>query len=130
MGVTASTGMAASCIGGHTLHYYLGFGPNMAKQSLKVVLQRIRSNAGALQRWRRLKVLVIDESTCGCARHGGRSISRLFQVSLIDADTFDRLVKVGGAIFGASRSHDPFGGIQARPSCTPPKQRADDRESS
>lgn len=74
--VTASTGMfsfilrhcypfdllagSAACdIGGVTLHSFAGVG--LGVDSSKILLRKIRRDAAALMRWRRVRVLVIDE---------------------------------------------------------------------
>ncbi len=61
VGVTASTGMAAVGIGGLTLHYFAGFTGAVGTQTLANVLKRVRSNPSARERWKKLKVLFIDE---------------------------------------------------------------------
>lgn len=62
VGVTASTGMAAVNIGGMTLHFFAGFPGDISKHSFTNVKKKIMRNAGAKERWERVRVLVIDES--------------------------------------------------------------------
>ncbi|KAL7408763.1 hypothetical protein BDY24DRAFT_346077, partial [Mrakia frigida] len=58
--VTASTGIAASFIGGSTLHSFAGIG--LGSFSVATHLKGINSNEHLRARWLRTKVLVIDES--------------------------------------------------------------------
>ncbi|KAK0200720.1 PIF1-like helicase-domain-containing protein [Desarmillaria ectypa] len=58
--VTASTGMAASNIGGQTLHAWGAVAPTV--DDLDNLIKCIRTCRPALQRWKKAKVLIIDES--------------------------------------------------------------------
>jgi len=87
--VTASTGLAACSIGGVTLHSFAGFG--LGKESVPILLRKIRRNLKAKMRWIRCKVLVIDE------------------ISMVDGGLFDKLEEIARII---RRINRPFGGIQ------------------
>ena len=58
MFVTASTGIAAVNIEGSTIHSYAGIG--LAKEERGILLRKV--NLLAKERWRKTRVLVIDES--------------------------------------------------------------------
>lgn len=87
--VTASTGLAACNIGGVTLHSFAGIG--LGKDEVPELVKKVKRNQKAKQRWLRTKVLIIDE------------------VSMVDADLFDKLEQVARSIRNNGR---PFGGIQ------------------
>lgn len=87
--VTASTGLAACNIGGMTLHSFSGIG--LGKEDVNVLVKKIRRNPRAKNRWLRTKVLIIDE------------------VSMVDAELFDKLSQVGRIMRNNGR---PWGGIQ------------------
>lgn len=87
--VTASTGLAACNIGGCTLHSFAGVG--LGKEPVDVLVKRVKRNRTAVERWRRTKVLIIDE------------------VSMIDAELFDKLEYVAREV---RKSTVLFGGIQ------------------
>ncbi|KAF9168742.1 hypothetical protein DFQ26_000009 [Actinomortierella ambigua] len=57
--VTASTGIAACNIGGCTLHSFAGVG--LGKGSVDQLVEKILSKKQARARWRKAKVLIIDE---------------------------------------------------------------------
>jgi ATP-dependent DNA helicase PIF1 len=59
--VTASTGLAACNVGGITLHSFAAFG--LGKEEVSVLARKIKRNKKGFERWRRTKVLIIDEST-------------------------------------------------------------------
>lgn len=87
--VTASTGVAAVNIGGITLHQFAGVGLG---EGTKVELAyKVLEARGSADRWQRAKVLIIDE------------------VSMVDADLFDKLDYVARVVRGKD---SPFGGIQ------------------
>lgn len=85
---TASTGAAASLIGGTTLHAFAGIGTGNGTLDHCISLASRESHTAV---WRRCGCLVIDE------------------VSMIDADFFDKLEGVARAV---RRNKKPFGGIQ------------------
>jgi ATP-dependent DNA helicase PIF1 len=87
--VTATTGVAALHIGGTTVHAFAGIGIGTDPGE---ILRRVRSNAAAGDRWRRCRLLVIDE------------------VSMLAAETLDRLDAVARSVRG--RPAEAFGGIQ------------------
>lgn len=85
---TATTGLAASLVGGTTINSFAGIG--RAEGTLESLILRA-SRGEARQRWVRAKRIVIDE------------------VSMLDADTFDKLEAIARAV---RRDERPFGGIQ------------------
>lgn len=58
--VTASTGLAACNVGGITLHSFAGFG--LGREAVPELAKKIKKNKKAFDRWRRTRVLIIDES--------------------------------------------------------------------
>lgn len=58
--VTASTGMAACNIGGNTIHSFAGIG--IGDKDAKTLIAKVKKDRQAGGRWKRTKVLVIDES--------------------------------------------------------------------
>ncbi|KAI8592171.1 PIF1-like helicase-domain-containing protein [Geranomyces variabilis] len=64
IGVTASTGIAACNIGGTTLHSFAGCG--LGKEPAEALARRCVGNKKTCTRWRKCKVLIIDESGCFC----------------------------------------------------------------
>lgn len=87
--VTASTGIAACNIGGCTLHSFAGVG--LGTGDVQLLLKKLASNKKATSRWKKVKVLIIDE------------------VSMVDGDLFDKLEEIARKV----RKKDlPFGGIQ------------------
>ncbi|EDK37148.2 hypothetical protein PGUG_01246 [Meyerozyma guilliermondii ATCC 6260] len=87
--ITASTGLAACNIGGQTLHRYLGIG--LGQGSAEQIANKVRKNANVLNRWKSLKVLIIDE------------------ISMVDGNLFSKLNDVAGIL---RNNRAPFGGIQ------------------
>ena len=85
---TASTGSAASQIGGTTLHSFAGIGTG--RGTLEHCIQLASRGYKAVQ-WKKCQCLIIDE------------------ISMIDADYFDKLEAVACAV---RKSKQPFGGIQ------------------
>lgn len=79
VGVTAPTGLAACNINGDTLHSFCGISFN------KIY------NKNTLKRWKRIKVLIIDE------------------ISMVDGYLFTKLDALAQKIRGSSK---PFGGVQ------------------
>ena len=88
--VTAPTGIAASHIGGQTLHSWAGVG--LAKGRPEVIVEKVTKNAAAVARWTRASVLVVDE------------------VSMVDSELLAVLDACGRAARGAPAV--PFGGVQ------------------
>lgn len=76
--VTASTGLAACNVGGITLHSFAGFG--LGKGDVPELVRTIKRNKKAFERWRRTKVLIIDESTTPPKKKSVRSIRRWLTV--------------------------------------------------
>lgn len=87
--VTASTGIAACNIGGCTLHAFAGIG--LGNGTVDQLMVKLDENKRAKARWRKTKVLIIDE------------------ISMIDGDLFDKLDEIARRV---KRSTKPFGGIQ------------------
>ena len=58
--VTASTGLAACNVGGITLHSFAGIG--LGREPVDQLVKKIRRNKKGLERWKKAKVLIIDES--------------------------------------------------------------------
>ncbi|KZT55144.1 hypothetical protein CALCODRAFT_420403, partial [Calocera cornea HHB12733] len=58
--VTASTGLAASLIGGRTLHSFAAIG--LAKETERELARKVQSKPQAVESWMKTKVLIIDES--------------------------------------------------------------------
>ncbi|SJL08532.1 uncharacterized protein ARMOST_11897 [Armillaria ostoyae] len=88
--VTASTGMAASNIGGHTLYSWGGILP--AKEDVESIVKSIHHNSSVLSCWKNVQVLIIDE------------------VSMVDGALFNRLHAIASKLRG--KPGEPFGGIQ------------------
>lgn len=66
LGITASTGIAAVNIGGTTIHSFAGIG--LGKEPAEKIANRILFGpSSAIDRWRSVKVLIIDESLCSIA---------------------------------------------------------------
>jgi ATP-dependent DNA helicase PIF1 len=87
--ITASTGIAATHIGGLTIHSWAGIG---IKRSLSVYdLDRIASTEHVVKRIRRTKILIIDE------------------VSMLGPDTLSMVDAVCREVLGSSKA---FGGLQ------------------
>lgn len=91
--VTASTGMAASSIGGTTLHSYTGLG--LCNETPEVLVEKLLKNKSSIKakrRWEKTKVLIIDEC------------------SMISPELFSKLDIVARNVRGILDA--PFGGIQ------------------
>lgn len=88
--VTASTGLAAVNIGGVTINKFSGMG--IAMGDAMTIAKRISKNAQTVDRWKRTKVLIIDE------------------ISMIDGSFLDKLEFVARQI--TKKLEIPFGGIQ------------------
>ncbi len=87
--VTAMTGVAASLIGGQTLHKWSGLG--LMDRRVETMVSIINNNPQVLDRWKNTKVLVIDE------------------VSMMNQDMFELLNVVACKIRG---NKEFYGGIQ------------------
>lgn len=88
--VTATTALAASLLGGTTLHAWAGCGTS-TDQTMDQLLRRVR-RPDTLLRWRNTQTLIVDE------------------VSMMDGALLDMLDAVGRKVRG--RENVPFGGIQ------------------
>jgi ATP-dependent DNA helicase PIF1 len=86
LGITSTTGVSAILIGGKTLHSWAGIG--LGKGDL---IEKVKSNINALERWACVKTLIIDE------------------ISMLNPRLFERLDKVARHF---RDSEKPFGGIQ------------------
>ncbi len=87
--ITASTGIAATHIGGLTIHSWAGIG---IKRTLSQYdLDRIASTEHVVKRMRRTKILIIDE------------------VSMLSPDTLSMVDAVCREVFGSAKA---FGGLQ------------------
>ncbi len=87
--ITASTGIAATHIGGLTIHSWSGIG--IKKVLTKYDIREIGTNDRVAKRMRNMHVLIIDE------------------VSMLDANT---LGLVDAVLRGVRENHAPFGGMQ------------------
>lgn len=87
--VCASTGLAACNIGGITVHSFSGIGIGVGE--VKKLIQKVRRNKKSIERWKNVKVWIIDE------------------ISMIDGNLLDKLDKVARTI---RKVEAPFGGIQ------------------
>lgn len=87
--VTASTGIAATHIHGKTLHSFAGLRNDEAlkEQDIKEIL----SNSYTMKRYRKTKVLIVDE------------------ISMVSAQMLENVHRLAQA---ANRSNKPFGGIK------------------
>ena len=90
--VTASTGIAASHIGGITLHMFSGLTPDLCRNgNAEECAQQILSKSYKLNKWKKCKCLVIDEISMVCGKY--------FQLM----DSVAKIVR---------KNDEPFGGIQ------------------
>lgn len=85
---TASTGAAASLVGGTTLHAFAGIGTGAGTMEQCI---RLASREHYVSNWRKCHCLIIDE------------------ISMIDGDFFDKMEEVAREV---RRSSKPFGGLQ------------------
>lgn len=89
--VVAPTGAAAVLIGGTTLHTLFGCGiPD--KESVEELVKSVERNPSNAQRWKVMKVLIVDE------------------ISMVDPVFFDKVDKVIRSVRNCKQL--PFGGIQ------------------
>ncbi|KAF4653362.1 hypothetical protein FOL47_010561 [Perkinsus chesapeaki] len=72
--VTSSTGLAASHLGGQTIHSFAGIGSGT--RDAPALAQKIKRSPELLGRWKRVKTLVIDE------------------ISMLDGRLFDKLEQI------------------------------------
>jgi ATP-dependent DNA helicase PIF1 len=87
--VTAPAGIAACNVGGTTLHSFAGIGKgDLSEWEL---IERVQKNQHARRRWKRCRVLVIDE------------------ISMLHAKLFDTLEAIARHVRDTTK---PFGGIQ------------------
>jgi len=98
--VTASTGLAACNVGGITLHSFAAFG--LGKEAVPELAKRIKKNKKGFERWRRTRVLIIDESIPHRRRWAN-------VVSMVDGAMFDKLEALARTL---RKDERPFGGIQ------------------
>jgi ATP-dependent DNA helicase PIF1 len=90
--ITSTTGISSMLVGGMTIHRWSGI--ESGEKTTDYYVEKIKSNPtkrGALNRWRKTKVLVIDE------------------ISMMNGEMLDRLSIIGQRIRG---SIEPFGGIK------------------
>ncbi|KAF5391863.1 hypothetical protein D9757_001833 [Collybiopsis confluens] len=88
--ITASTGMAASNVGGTTIHSFGAVTPNC--NDMEMMIKCIKTCRPALQRWKKSKVLIIDE------------------VSMVDGHLFQQLHDIATIL--RKPTTRPFGGLQ------------------
>ena len=88
-GITASTGIAATHIGGYTIHSWSGIG--VRRDLTKYDLDRIGQNRNVVRRVGNARILIIDE------------------VSMLSARTLSMIDAVCREL---RRNHQPFGGLQ------------------
>ncbi|KAI0258573.1 PIF1-like helicase-domain-containing protein [Gloeopeniophorella convolvens] len=91
--VTASTGMAASNIGGMTLHSWGAIAPTV--DNVDKLISYIRTARPALLRWKTTQVLIIDE------------------VSMVDGHLFEKIAAIAARL--RKKTDRSFGGIQVAP---------------
>lgn len=87
--VTASTGKAAFGVGGTTLHSFAGI--QLGKGTREELSTKVTFNKNAAQRWKEVKILIIDE------------------ISMIDGELFDKIEYVARQV---RKNTNKFGGIQ------------------
>jgi ATP-dependent DNA helicase PIF1 len=88
--IVAPTGMAALALGGCTIHSFAGIG--LGAEDAEYLVDKIKKNRKSLQRWRSVRVLIIDE------------------VSMLSGELLDKLEYIANNV--RPRSELPFGGIQ------------------
>lgn len=89
VGVTASTGIAATHMGGLTIHSWAGIG--IARAASDIEIRMMAANKRVLRRFTRTDVLIIDE------------------ISMLDANRLDLVDRVARLARG---NFKPFGGMQ------------------
>lgn len=88
-GVTSTTGVSATLIGGYTIHSYTGI--LLGMEDKIALVERVQRNQKALKRWLYTRVLIIDE------------------ISMLGAELLEKLDYIGRKI---RKNNKPFGGIQ------------------
>ena len=89
IGITSSTGLSASLIGGQTIHSYTGIG--LGSGTIDQLHKKVKTNRNCMFRWLSIRVLIIDE------------------ISMLDPELFDKLEELARLV---RKNHRPFGGIQ------------------
>jgi len=89
-----------------TIHSWGAVSPNC--QDLDSVIKCIRTCKPALQRWKKAKVLIIDEGTS--PRVFAMSLVQFFVVSMVDGQLFEQLEAIATKL--RKKTDKPFGGIQ------------------
>lgn len=89
VGITASTGIAATHLGGLTIHSWAGIG--ISRIASDIDIKVMASNKRVLKRFTRTDVLIIDE------------------ISMLDADRLNLIDRVAQVAKG---NFEPFGGMQ------------------
>jgi ATP-dependent DNA helicase PIF1 len=91
--VCATTGIAATAIGGVTLHNHFGLanGDGTVNELYNKIVKTARYPGGAFRKWQIVEALVVDE------------------VSMLDGNLFDKIEKLARKLKENDR---PFGGIQ------------------
>lgn len=87
----ATTGVAAELVGGEIINSFLGLGLVNADETSRTLIDKVRKNAKALQNWRRIDSMTVEE------------------VSMLGAELFDMLDAAAREIRGTNL---PFGGLQ------------------
>ena len=87
--ITATTGIAATQIGGQTIHSWAGIGVGFG--SRYQLLHQVNNNLEASQRWKKCKALIVDE------------------VSMMNRDVFEALEFISRKV---RANEERFGGIQ------------------
>ena len=98
----ASTGVAASLIGGTTVHAFSGVGQildadddeDLSSQWLKSVTMRVLDDQRIVTRWKSVRRILIDE------------------ISMLSSRLFNRFEAVARIATGRIKEKVPFGGIQ------------------
>ena len=90
--ITSTTGVSSMLVGGMTIHRWSGI--ESGEKTVDYYVEKIKTNPtkrGALTRWKKTKVLIIDE------------------ISMMNGEMFDRLSLIGQRL---RASPEPFGGIK------------------
>lgn len=89
--ITSTTGVSSFNLTGRTIHSFSGIGAFKTRESFDTVIKRVKKNPGNGERWRKCRILVIDE------------------VSMLGAKMLEMLDLVARHFCVADK---PFGGIQ------------------